>query len=117
MGLIILGFLAAPLLISTNEHIRLAEFIDLPAKRLRLGSGTRHSPSPAESRIIVIAWSGVGAILHNIGTRTPMLGISRSLFAVPMPLGFAIAAGWLSLDWFAPRRAAGRRWEIRSSNA
>jgi TRAP-type C4-dicarboxylate transport system permease small subunit len=101
-GLIILVFLSAPLLILANEHIRLAEFIDLLPRWLRLwlerviliGSGVT---------LMVIAWSGVLSVWRNFGTRTPMLDIPFWLFAAPMLLGFATAAvGYL---WIGLRRA------------
>jgi TRAP-type C4-dicarboxylate transport system permease small subunit len=100
-GLIILVFLGAPLLISTNEQIRLAEFVDfLPApvrkalERLILLTGGL--------ALAVIAWSGVLSIARNFGTRTPTLDIPFWLFASPMLIGFAVAA--LGYLWFAVRR-------------
>jgi TRAP-type C4-dicarboxylate transport system permease small subunit len=101
-GLIILVFLSVPLLISTNEHIRLAEFVDFLPRRLRswlervilLVSGVT---------LMTIAWSGVLSVLRNIGTRTPMLDIPFWLFAAPMLLGFAVAA--VGNLWLGLRRA------------
>jgi TRAP-type C4-dicarboxylate transport system permease small subunit len=100
-GLIILVFLGAPLLISTNEQIRLAEFVDfLPSlvrkalERLILLTGGL--------ALAVIAWSGVLSIARNFGTRTPTLDIPFWLFASPMLIGFGVAA--LGYLWFAVRR-------------
>jgi TRAP-type C4-dicarboxylate transport system permease small subunit len=90
-GLIILVFLAVPLLISNNEHIRLAEFVDLLPKRLRLAL-ERLILIVSGVMLMVIAWSGVLSIWRNFGTRTPILDIPFWLFAAPMLLGFAIAA-------------------------
>ena len=90
-GLIILVFLAVPLLISNNEHIRLAEFVDLLPKRLRLGL-ERLILIVSGVTLTIIAWSGILSIWHNFGTRTPVLGIPFWLFAAPMLLGFAVAA-------------------------
>lgn len=101
-GLIILVFLATPLLISTNEHIRLAEFVDLLPKRLRLGL-ERVILIASGGALLVVVWSGAQSILRNFGTRTPMLDIPFWVFAAPMLLGFAIAAvGYL---WIGLRRA------------
>lgn len=100
-GLIILVFLAAPLLLSTNEQIRLAEFINyLPVtprmlleRLILLASGVS---------VAVIAYAGVLSVMRNINTRTSTLDIPFWLFAAPMLLGFA-AAG-LGYVWFAVRR-------------
>lgn len=101
-GLIILVFLGTPLLISTNEHIRLAEFVDLLPKRLRLGL-ERFILIASGLALLVVVWSGAQSILRNFGTRTPMLDIPFWVFAAPMLLGFAIAAvGYL---WIGLRRA------------
>ena len=100
-GLIILVFLGAPLLISTNEQIRLTEFVDvLPVtarkalERLILLAGGL--------ALAVIVWSGVLSIARNFGTRTPTLDIPFWLFASPMLVGFAAAA--VGYFWFAMRR-------------
>jgi TRAP-type C4-dicarboxylate transport system permease small subunit len=100
-GLIILVFLAAPLLLSTNEQIRLAEFVNhLPAaprkyleRAILLTSGVS---------VGVIAYAGVLSVLRNLGTRTSTLDIPFWLFAAPMLIGFAAAA--LGYVWFALRR-------------
>ena len=100
-GLIILVFLAAPLLLSTNEQIRLAEFINyLPA-----------TPRKLLERVIllvsgisvgIIAYAGVLSVMRNMSTRTSTLDIPFWLFAAPMLIGFAAAA--LGYVWFALRR-------------
>lgn len=101
-GLIILVFLAMPPLIATNEHIRLAEFIDLLPKRIRLGL-ERVILIASGATLLVVVLSGAQSILRNIGTRTPMLDIPFWLFAAPMLVGFAIAAiGYL---WIGFRSA------------
>ncbi|TCT10547.1 TRAP-type C4-dicarboxylate transport system permease small subunit [Tepidamorphus gemmatus] len=102
-SLIILVFAAAPLLISTNQQIRLAEFtLLLPAgvrnllERITLLAGG--------IVLGIIAWSGLLSILRNSGTRTPTLDIPFWLFALPMLAGFGLAA--IGYVWFALRRAA-----------
>ncbi len=100
-GLIILVFFGTPLLIATNEQIRLTEFVDNLPRGLRralerlilLASGLV---------LAVIVWSGVLSIIRNFGTRTPTLDIPFWLFAAPMLVGFAAAA--LGYLWFALRR-------------
>jgi TRAP-type C4-dicarboxylate transport system permease small subunit len=100
-GLIILVFLAAPLLLSTNEQIRLAEFInylpDTPRKLLErvilLVSGVS---------VGIIAYAGVLSVMRNMSTRTSTLDIPFWLFAAPMLIGFAVAA--LGYIWLALRR-------------
>lgn len=100
-GLIILVFLAAPLLLSTNEQIRLAEFINYLPHRVRmllerlilLASGVS---------VAIIAYAGVLSVMRNINTRTSTLDIPFWLFAAPMLIGFAAAA--LGYIWFAIRR-------------
>jgi TRAP-type C4-dicarboxylate transport system permease small subunit len=94
-------FLAAPLLLSTNEQIRLAEFINyLPA-----------TPRKLLERVIllvsgisvgIIAYAGVLSVMRNMSTRTSTLDIPFWLFATPMLLGFSAAA--LGYVWFALRR-------------
>src|SRR5690242_8266048 len=78
-ALIILVFIASPLLISGNEHIRLAEFIDFLPKPIRI----------ALERIIllisglslgIVAVAGGLSIWRNFGTRTPILDIPFWLF-------------------------------------
>lgn len=101
-GLVMLVFLGTPLLISTNEHIRLAEFVDLLPKRVRLAL-ERFILLASGVTLMVIAWSGVQSILRNFGTRTPMLDIPFWVFAAPMLIGFAVSAvGYL---WLGLRRA------------
>ena len=90
------------MLISTNEHIRLAEFVDLLPKRIRLAL-ERIILVTSGATLLVIAWSGVQSILRNFGTRTPMLDIPFWVFAAPMLIGFAVSAfGYL---WLGLRRA------------
>lgn len=99
-GLIILVFLAVPLLLSTNEQIRLSEFVDFlprtPRKLLErvilLISGLS---------VAVIAYAGVLSVMRNISTRTSTLDIPFWLFAAPMLVGFFVAA--LGYIWFALR--------------
>ena len=90
-GLIILVFFGAPLLIATNEQIRLAEFVDYLPRILRL----------VLERIILlcsgislafIAYAGILSIIKNFGTRTSILDIPFWLFASPMLIGFGAAA-------------------------
>lgn len=101
-GLIMLVFLGTPLLISTNEHIRLAEFIDLLPKRLRVAL-ERVILITSGVALLVVVWSGAQSILRNIGTRTPMLDIPFWVFAAPMLIGFAVAA--IGCLWIGLRRA------------
>ncbi len=101
-GLIMLVFLGTPLLISTNEHIRLAEFVDLLPKRLRLAL-ERIILITSGVALLVVVWSGAQSILRNIGTRTPMLDIPFWVFAAPMLIGFAVAA--IGCLWIGLRRA------------
>lgn len=100
-GLIILVFLATPLLISTNEHIRLAEFVDLLPRRLRLWL-ERIILLVSGLTLAVISWAGALSIWRNFGTRTPILDIPFWLFAAPMLIGFAVAAA--GYVWMAMRR-------------
>ncbi len=100
-GLIILVFIAAPLLISANEHIRLAEFIDLLPRPVRLLL-ERLILLISGLALAVVAVAGGLSIWRNFGTRTPILDIPFWLFAAPMLVGFALgAAGYV---WFALRR-------------
>ena len=100
-GLIILVFFAVPLLMRTNEQIRLAEFVNylpsLPRKLLErlilLVSG---------ASVAIIAYAGVLSVMRNINTRTSTLDIPFWLFASPMLIGFGIAA--LGCVWYALRR-------------
>ena len=100
-GLIILVFLATPLLLATNEQIRLAEFINyLPAlprllleRAILLASGLS---------VGIIAYAGVLSVMRNLSTRTSTLDIPFWLFAAPMLVGFAAAA--LGYMWYALRR-------------
>lgn len=100
-GLIIMVFLGAPLLISTNEHIRLAEFIDTLPKRLRIGI-ERVTLLASGVTLAIISWAGILSILRNFGTRTPILDIPFWLFAAPMLVGFFTAA--IGYVWIALRR-------------
>jgi TRAP-type C4-dicarboxylate transport system permease small subunit len=100
-GLIILVFLGTPLLISTNEQIRLTEFVDnLPRAVRRILE--RVILLAGALVLAVIVWSGVLSIIRNFGTRTPVLDIPFWLFAAPMLVGFAAAA--LGYLWYALRR-------------
>ena len=100
-GLIILVFLAAPLLLSTNEQIRLSEFIDYLPRRARLILG-RVILLVSGLSVAVIAYAGVLSVMRNMSTRTSTLDIPFWLFAAPMLIGFALAA--LGYIWFALRR-------------
>lgn len=101
-ALIILVFLGAPLLISTNEQIRLVEFVEFLPRPVHIAL-ERMTLLAGGIVLGVIAWSGLESILRNFGTRTPMLDIPFWLFASPMLVGFAIAA--IGYVWFALRRA------------
>ncbi|MGE3149988.1 MAG: TRAP transporter small permease [Pseudorhodoplanes sp.] len=100
-GLIILVFMAFPLLLRTNEQIRLAEFVNYLPSRLRvilerlilLASGIS---------VAIIAYAGVLSVMRNINTRTSTLDIPFWLFAAPMLVGFVVAA--LGYVWFSVRR-------------
>lgn len=100
-GLIILVFTGVPLLISTNEQIRLSEFVErLPGLIRRVLE--RIILLISGGALAVIVWAGVLSIMRNFGTRTPTLDIPFWLFAAPMLVGFGAAAiGYL---WFALRR-------------
>jgi TRAP-type C4-dicarboxylate transport system permease small subunit len=100
-GLIILVFLAAPLLLSTNEQIRLSEFIDYLPRRARLIL-ERVILLVSGLSVAVIAYAGVLSVMRNMSTRTSTLDIPFWLFAAPMLIGFALAA--LGYIWFALRR-------------
>jgi TRAP-type C4-dicarboxylate transport system permease small subunit len=100
-GLIILVFLAAPLLLSTNEQIRLSEFIDYLPRRVRLML-ERVILLLSGLSVAVIAYAGVLSVMRNMSTRTSTLDIPFWLFAAPMLIGFALAA--LGYIWFALRR-------------
>ena len=100
-GLIILVFLAAPLLLSTNEQIRLSEFIDYLPRRARLIL-ERVILLVSGLSVAVIAYAGVLSVMRNMSTRTSTLDIPFWLFAAPMLIGFAAAA--LGYVWFALRR-------------
>ena len=100
-ALIILVFLAAPLLLSTNEQIRLSEFIDyLPRRARRILERVILLISGLS--VAVIAYAGVLSVMRNMSTRTSTLDIPFWLFAAPMLVGFALAA--LGYIWFALRR-------------
>jgi TRAP-type C4-dicarboxylate transport system permease small subunit len=108
-GLIILVFLGTPLLISTNQHIRLAEFIDLLPRPPRLAL-ERFILFASGLTFAVIAFSGVLSVMRNFGTRTPTLDIPFWLFASPILIGFALAAIgylWLAVRAAAPPQGAG----------
>lgn len=99
-GLITLVFAAAPLLISTNEQIRLTEFIAHLPERLR-GWLERITLLAGGVACAIIAWAGMASALKNASTRTPTLDIPFWLFALPMVIGLAAAAiGYL---WVALR--------------
>jgi len=100
-ALIILVFLAAPLLLSTNEQIRLSEFIDYLPRRARLIL-ERVILLISGLSVAVIAYAGVLSVMRNMSTRTSTLDIPFWLFAAPMLIGFALAA--LGYIWFALRR-------------
>ena len=100
-ALIILVFLAAPLLLSTNEQIRLSEFIDYLPRRARLIL-ERVVLLISGLSVAVIAYAGVLSVMRNMSTRTSTLDIPFWLFAAPMLVGFALAA--LGYIWFALRR-------------
>jgi len=100
-ALIILVFLAAPLLLSTNEQIRLSEFIDYLPRRARLIL-ERVILLISGLSVAVIAYAGVLSVMRNMSTRTSTLDIPFWLFATPMLLGFSAAA--LGYVWFALRR-------------
>ena len=100
-GLIILVFLAAPLLLSTNEQIRLSEFIDYLPRRARLIL-ERVILLVSGLSVAVIAYAGVLSVMRNMSTRSSTLDIPFWLFAAPMLIGFALAA--LGYIWFALRR-------------
>ena len=100
-ALIILVFLAAPLLLSTNEQIRLSEFIDYLPRRARLIL-ERVILLISGLSVAVIAYAGVLSVMRNMSTRTSTLDIPFWLFAAPMLIGFAAAA--LGYVWFALRR-------------
>src|SRR5215207_7576249 len=73
-GLIILVFLAAPLLLSTNEQIRLSEFIDYLPRRVRLML-ERVILLLSGLSVTVIAYAGVLSVMRNMSTRTSTLDI------------------------------------------
>ncbi len=100
-ALIILVFLAAPLLLSTNEQIRLSEFIDYLPRRARLIL-ERVILLISGLSVAVIAYANVLSVMRNMSTRTSTLDIPFWLFAAPMLVGFALAA--LGYIWFALRR-------------
>ncbi|PWB62793.1 MAG: TRAP transporter small permease [Bradyrhizobiaceae bacterium] len=100
-GLIILVFFGTPLLIATNEQIRLTEFVDRLPRLLR-ALLERVTLLAGAVVLAVIVWSGVLSIIRNFGTRTPTLDIPFWLFASPMLVGFA--AGALGYLWVALRR-------------
>ncbi len=102
-SLIILVFSAAPLLISTNQQIRLAEFTMLLPERVR-ALLERFTLLAGGIVLGIIALSGLLSILRNFGTRTPTLDIPFWLFASPMLAGLGLAA--IGYVWFALRRAA-----------
>jgi TRAP-type C4-dicarboxylate transport system permease small subunit len=94
-------FLAVPLLLSTNEQIRLAEFINNLPHRLRVWL-ERVILVISGVSVGIIAYAGVLSVMRNMSTRTSTLDIPFWLFAAPMLIGFAAAA--LGYVWFALRR-------------
>jgi TRAP-type C4-dicarboxylate transport system permease small subunit len=100
-GLIILVFFGTPLLIATNEQIRLAEFIDYLPRMPRLVL-ERVILFCSGVSVACIAYAGVLSIIKNFGTRTSILDIPFWLFAAPMLIGFTTAA--LGYVYFAIRR-------------
>jgi len=100
-GLIILVFFGTPLLIATNEQIRLAEFIDQLPRGLRIAL-ERGILFLSGISIACIAYAGLLSILRSMGTRTSVLDIPFWLFASPMLIGFTAAA--LGYIYFALRR-------------
>ena len=100
-GLIILVFFGTPLLIATNEQIRLAEFIDYLPRMPRLVL-ERVILFCSGVSVACIAYAGVLSIIKNFGTRTSILDIPFWLFAAPMLIGFGTAA--LGYLYFAIRR-------------
>ena len=100
-GLIILVFFGAPLLIATNEQIRLAEFIDYLPRRLRIEL-ERVILFVSGVSVACIAYAGLLSILRSMGTRTSVLDIPFWLFASPMLIGFAASA--LGYVYYALRR-------------
>jgi len=100
-GLIILVFVASPLLISANEHIRLAEFVDLLPRRVRVLL-ERIILLVSGLSLAIVALAGGLSIWRNFGTRTPILDIPFWLFAAPMLVGFALGA--IGYVWYALRR-------------
>ena len=100
-GLIITVFFGAPLLIATNEQIRLAEFIDQLPRRVRIAL-ERVILLVSGVSVACIAYAGLLSILRSMGTRTSVLDIPFWLFASPMLIGFAAAA--LGYIYYALRR-------------
>ena len=100
-GLIILVFMASPLLISANEQIRLAEFIDFLPKPVRILL-ERMIMLVSGLALGIVAIAGGLSIWRNFGTRTPILDIPFWLFAAPMLIGFALGA--VGYVWYAVRR-------------
>lgn len=100
-GLIILVFMASPLLISANEQIRLAEFIDFLPKPVRILL-ERMIMLVSGLALGIVAIAGGLSIWRNFGTRTPILDIPFWLFAAPMLIGFAFGA--VGYVWYAVRR-------------
>jgi TRAP-type C4-dicarboxylate transport system permease small subunit len=100
-GLIILVFFGAPLLIATNEQIRLAEFVDQLPRGVRVWL-ERLILLVSGVSTACIAYAGLLSILRSMGTRTSVLDIPFWLFASPMLIGFAAAA--VGYIYFALRR-------------
>jgi TRAP-type C4-dicarboxylate transport system permease small subunit len=101
-GLIILVFLAVPLLVGTNEHIRLSEFVDFLPSRARVAL-ERVTLMVSGLSLAVICYAGILSVLRSVGTRTSTLDIPFWLFAAPMLVGLSLAAG--GYIWFALRPA------------
>lgn len=100
-GLITLVFAAVPLLILTNEQIRLTEFVAHLPQRLRavLERATLLAGGLA---FAIVAWAGMASALKNASTRTPTLDIPFWLFTLPMVVG--LAAGAIGYLWVGLRR-------------
>ena len=101
-GLIALVFLALPLLVGRDAQIRFPELVDLLPASLRHGL-ERLTLLLAGGTLATLVWAGVGSILKNRTTRTPMLDIPFWLFASPFLVGVALTA--LGCFWYALRPA------------
>lgn len=88
-GLIILVYAGLPLLVAVNGQIRFAELIDALPGGARLAL-ERVELLVAAAVLLILAWAGVGSVLRNTGTRTPVLDIPFWLFAAPFLIGVAL---------------------------